>query len=82
LTTYAGLLLRNLLDYFHGDAAKAAGAYNGGRIRPNMQYAEGVAMVSDYAHRALSMAAGRKGNAVQETPLKVTRKAPAELPAS
>ncbi|MEG9436716.1 hypothetical protein JAO29_11145 [Edaphobacter sp. HDX4] len=82
LTTYAGLLLRNLLDYFHGDAAKAAGAYNGGRIRPNMQYAEGVAMVSDYAHRVLSMAAGRKGNAVQETPLKVTRKAPAELPAS
>ncbi|QHS52842.1 hypothetical protein [Edaphobacter sp. 12200R-103] len=82
LTTYAGLLLRNLLDYFHGDAAKAVGAYNGGRIKPNMQYAEGVNMVADYAHRVLSMAAGRKGNAVNETPLKVTEVAPPELPAS
>ena len=82
LTTYAGLLLRNLLDYFHGDAAKAAGAYNGGRVKPNMQYAEGVNMVADYAHRVLSMAAGRKGNAVEERPLKVTTVSPAELPAS
>lgn len=82
LTTYAGLLLRNLLDHFQGDAAKAVGAYNGGRIKPNMQYAEGVNMVADYAHRVLSMAAGRKGNAVNETPLKVTEVAPAELPAS
>jgi hypothetical protein len=79
---YAGLLLRNLLDYFHGDAAKAVGAYNGGTIKPNMQYAEGVNMVAEYAHRVLSMAAGRKGNAVNETPLKVTEVAPAELPAS
>jgi hypothetical protein len=82
LTTYAGLLLRNLLDYFHGDAAKAAGAYNGGRIRPNMQYAEGVNMVADYARRVLSMAAGRKGNAVEERPLKVTKVSPAEVPTS
>jgi len=69
LTTYAGLLLRRLLDYFDGDIVKAQGAYNSGTGRPNLQYSEGVSMVSDYAHRVLSMAAGRKGNAVAETPL-------------
>ncbi len=71
LTTYAGLLLRSLLDHFHGDVQKAEGAYNGGIGRPNLQYAEGVAKVADYAHRVLSMAAGRKGLAVSETPLQV-----------
>ena len=71
LTTYAGLLLRSLLDYFHGDIQKAEGAYNGGIGRPNLQYAEGVAKVAEYAHRVLSMAAGRKGLAVSETPLQV-----------
>jgi hypothetical protein len=78
LTTYAGLLLRNLIDYFHGDVDKAAGAYNGGRIQPNMKYAEGVSMVADYAHRVLSMAAGRKGNAVEERKLNVSTTPPAE----
>ena len=42
LTTYAGLLLRYLLDYFHGDVAKAVGAYNGGVRNPNGQYEAGV----------------------------------------
>jgi hypothetical protein len=71
LTTYAGLLLRNLLDYFHGDVAKAEGAYNGGRASPNMNYSEGVSMVATYARRVVSMAAGRKGNKVAETKLTV-----------
>ncbi len=71
LTTYAGLLLRNLLDHFHGDVQKAVGAYNGGKGRPNLEYAEGVSTVADYARRVLSMAAGRKGLAVSETPLQV-----------
>jgi hypothetical protein len=78
LTTYAGLLLRNLLDYFHGDVQKAVGAYNGGRGRPNLEYAEGVTTVADYARRVLSMAAGRKGLAVSETPLQVVTPAPGQ----
>lgn len=71
LTVYAGLLLRTLLDYFHGDVNKAEGAYNGGAGRPNLAYAQGVSLVATYAHRVLSMAAGRKGIAVKETPLQV-----------
>jgi hypothetical protein len=73
LTTYAGLLLRELLDHFHGDAEKAEGAYNGGTGNPNAKYAEGVSMVADYAHRVLSMAAARKGIAVSETPITVEK---------
>lgn len=73
LTTYAGLLLRELLDHFHGDVEKAVGAYNGGTARPNSQYAEGVSMVAAYAHRVLSTAAARKGIVVRETPLQVSR---------
>lgn len=73
LTTYAGLLLRQLLDYFHGDVVKAQGAYTGGTGKPNLQYSEGVSMVSTYAHRVLSMAAERKGNTVSETKLKVSK---------
>lgn len=76
LTTYAGLLLRSLLDYFHGDVQKAEGAYNGGIGHPNLEYAEGVSKVADYAHRVLSMAAGRKGLAVSETQLKVVTPEP------
>lgn len=73
LTTYAGLLLRDLLDYFHGDVAKAEGAYNGGRRDPNLNYSAGVTMVADYARRVVGMAAGRKGNAVSETPVQVEK---------
>jgi hypothetical protein len=35
LTTYAGILFRDLLDRFGGDVAMAVGAYNGGPGRPN-----------------------------------------------
>jgi len=74
LTTYAGLLLRNLLDYFHGDVQKAQGAYNGGRQKPNSEYASGVDTVASYARRVVGLAAGRKGNAVSETSLVVANK--------
>ena len=57
LTTYAGLLLRNLLDYFHGDVEKAIGAYNGGIKTPNPDYASGVTRVAEYARRVLEHAA-------------------------
>lgn len=73
LTTYAGLLLRHLLDYFHGDVQMAEGAYNGGRGDPNPKYSAGVEMVASYARQMVGMAAGRKGNAVSETPLVVTK---------
>lgn len=53
LTTYAGLILSNLLSDFHGNRYKAAGAYNGGDRRPNMHYAQGVFLVADYAHRVI-----------------------------
>lgn len=72
LTTYAGLLLRTLLDYFGGDIQKAEGAYNGGAGHPNLKYAEGVSMVASYAHRVVGMAAARKAIAVQETTLTST----------
>ena len=53
LTTYAGLLLRDLLDQFGGDVEKAVGAYNGGPRNPNPQYAAGVQMVASYARNVL-----------------------------
>jgi hypothetical protein len=53
LTTYAGLLLRDLLDRFDGDVARAVGAYNGGPRNPNPQYAAGVSLVADYARNIL-----------------------------
>ncbi|HVT99953.1 MAG TPA: hypothetical protein VHE33_20805, partial [Acidobacteriaceae bacterium] len=80
LTTYAGLLIRDLLDYFHGDVARAVGAYNGGRKQPNPEYSTGVAMVADYARRVVGMAAGRKGNAVSETAVVVEQNGEAGVP--
>lgn len=56
LTTYAGLLLRENLDHFHGDVEKAIGAYNGGDKTPNLQYASMVASAADYARRVLEHA--------------------------
>lgn len=53
LTTYSGLLLRELLDRFDGDVHQAVGAYNGGPRRPNPRYAEGVNFVSTYARNIL-----------------------------
>jgi hypothetical protein len=57
LTTYAALLLRNLVDRFHGDVTLAAGAYNGGPANPNAHYASGVEMVANYARRVIGRAA-------------------------
>src|SRR5437764_8828371 len=56
LTTYAGLLLRDLLNHFGGDVEKAIGAYNGGVRTPNPDYASGVKNVADYARRILAPA--------------------------
>src|SRR5713226_21423 len=56
LTTYAGLLLRGLLDHFGGDVEKATGAYNGGVKAPNPAYAAGVKTVAEYARRVLEHA--------------------------
>ena len=56
LTTYAGLLLRELLDHFHGDVQKAIGAYNGGTKTPNPNYAFAVTNIAEYARRVLEHA--------------------------
>src|SRR6266849_2840010 len=56
LTTYAGLLLRGLLDHFCGDVDKAIGAYNGGLKNPSTAYAAGVKTVAEYARRVLEHA--------------------------
>jgi len=56
LTTYAGLLLRELLDHYHGDVQKALGAYNGGTVAPNLHYALAVTGIADYARRILEHA--------------------------
>ena len=73
LTTYAGLLLRQLLDSFQGNVAKAEGAYNGGFNQPNMQYSAGVSMVATYAHQVLGVAAKRKNSQIAESKLRVVR---------
>jgi hypothetical protein len=57
LTTYAGLLLRDLLDHFNGDVIQAAGAYNGTITHPNLHYAAGVQLVADYARKVMQRAA-------------------------
>jgi hypothetical protein len=56
LTTYAGLLLRELLDHYHGDVQEAIGAYNGGTVAPNLRYALVVTGIADYARRILEHA--------------------------
>ena len=63
LTTYAGLLFRDLLDRCGGDVTMAVGAYNGGLSRPNLQYAEGVRAVASYARGILEHAAVLNGPA-------------------
>jgi len=57
LTTYAGLLLRDLLDHFAGNVMMATGAYNGTMRHPNLRYAAGVEMVARYARRVIGNAA-------------------------
>lgn len=64
LTTYAGILIRYLLDYFQGDIAKAVGAYNGGVDRPNEHYEAGVRQIAEYARRILGRAAAMKDASV------------------
>jgi hypothetical protein len=66
LTTYAGLLLRDLLDRFDGDLALAVGAYNGGPGRPNLRYSEGVLKVADHARDVLERAAALNGESVMQ----------------
>jgi hypothetical protein len=62
LTTYAGLLLRDLLDHSGDDVMQAAGAYNGTLRHPNWRYAQGMEFVADYAQRIT-------GNAARVDPL-------------
>jgi len=54
LTTYAGLLLRHLLDHFNGNIIQAVGAYNGGVDKPNTAYADSVRTVAFYARRVIT----------------------------
>jgi hypothetical protein len=67
LTTYAGLLLRHLLDESHGDVAKAVGGYNGSLLKPNYQYAAGVEAVALYARDFLERAANLDGLSVAKS---------------
>ena len=53
LTTYAALLLRDLLDYFDGNTYLATAAYNGSKRHPNLNYASGVENVASYARRVI-----------------------------
>ncbi len=69
LTTYAGLVLRDLLDRFGGDVDQAIGAYNGGIRNPNPAYAAGVKNVALYARRVL-----------EHTPLPAAKSPAAALP--
>jgi hypothetical protein len=68
LTTYAGLLLRELLDQFNGDTALAVGAYNGGPGNPNMKYEGGVRAVAAHARSILERAAALNGESVMRIP--------------
>ena len=64
LTTYAGLILRDLLDRFEGDVTLAVSAYNGGPARPNLRYGAGVHRAASHARRVLEQAAALKGESV------------------
>jgi hypothetical protein len=78
LTTYAGLLLRALLDHFHGDVQKAIGAYNGGTVAPTENYASAVKNIAEYVLRVLEHAPLppvedlTKAKAVDATPARTT----------
>ncbi|MBI2816191.1 MAG: hypothetical protein HYX72_04555 [Acidobacteria bacterium] len=64
LTTYAGILFRNLLDHFAGDIQKALGAYNGGIRRPNLNYAQAVEVAAYHARNILEHAVALHEEAV------------------
>src|SRR5258708_9105421 len=53
LTTYAGLLLRCLLDHFVGDVDNAIGAYNRGGKNPRPAYSPRVQTLAPYPPRRL-----------------------------
>jgi hypothetical protein len=57
LTTYAGLLFRELLDRCGGNVDIALGAYNGGLGNPNMAYAQGVRAAAEHARSVMEHAA-------------------------
>ena len=67
LTTYAGLLLRDLLDRFDGNVTLAVSAYNGGPGRPNLKYGEGAEKAATHARRVLEQAAALNGESVMRT---------------
>ena len=67
LTTYAGLLLRDLLDRFDGDVEQAVGAYNGGPGNPNLRYAAGVQTVADYARNILERVTAMNEQAAEDS---------------
>jgi hypothetical protein len=67
LTTYAGVLLRDLLDQFGGDVTLAVSAYNGGPARPNLKYGAGVQKAAEHARRVLEQAAVLNGESVVDT---------------
>ncbi|MGH9630178.1 MAG: hypothetical protein ACRD7E_17820 [Bryobacteraceae bacterium] len=67
LTTYAGLLFRDLLDHFEGDVQKAVGAYNGGTDSPNLNYEAHVRRAADYVRRVLEQTAALKNRALSQT---------------
>jgi hypothetical protein len=64
LTTYAGALLRVLLDRFDGNVTLAVSAYNGGPGRPNLRYGEGVHRAAAHARTVLEQAAALNGESV------------------
>ena len=75
LTTYAGLLLRDLLDRFDGNVEQAVGAYNGGPGSPNLEYAAGVRMVAEYARNMLERVTAINGRTIARTALIIKRAA-------
>jgi hypothetical protein len=74
LTTYAGLLLRDLLDKFDGNVERATGAYNGGPRNPNLKYAAGVAAAAEHARRVMEQASVLSGRRVAETQFIMSRR--------
>jgi hypothetical protein len=82
LTTYAGLIFRDLIDRFGGDVQKAVGAYNGGVKNPNARYENGVRLVADYFRSILEHAADRETRRTPRVPAEDPAAPAAELSAA